>query len=162
LMISDQTFQSMLNVTGQAGAQTNTQVTEFNLRTSSLSDTDSLSMVNAPLMVAATSLAGEVCNGLVAKEKAMAAASRLFFNGVDFTKPVSQNNAQAYSDSASAMAQAFYGRALDPDEQAALSQYYVDFGKGLTGTLATNANQTSVLYITLCAAMLSSFDALTF
>lgn len=162
LMTSEQTFQSMLNVTGQTASRTPAQVNEYNLRTSSMSDNDSLATINAPLTMATTSLAGEVCNGLLAREKALASANRKFFSGIDFTKGVSQNSADAYAAAASSMGQAFYGRSLASAEQQVLIAFYSEFVGSLTAAQLTAAAQTNNLYLSLCTAMLSSFDSINY
>jgi hypothetical protein len=159
---SNQQFQSMLNVTGQADAMTGTEKSEYDLRAASLAGESNVVGINAPMMVGTTSLAGEVCNGLLTKEKALAPAMRKFFAGVDFTKAVSGNSPDAYSASAEAMAQAFYNRDLTQDEQQILTGFYTQFIKDLPAANAAQAAQTSNLYLSLCSAMLSSFDSMTY
>jgi hypothetical protein len=160
MLTGEQMFASMLNVTGQT--VTTAQKNEYNLRTGALADVDSLAVVNAPLMMATSSLAGEVCNGLIAKEKGLAAASRSFFPQVDFTKSIAQNSPNAFAAAAQMMAQAFYGRDLSDEEQQILTAYYSEFVAALPANQANQTAQTSNLYLTLCAGMLSSFDAMIY
>jgi len=161
LMTGEQQFQSMLNVTGQA-MPTPAQVTEYSLRQGALADNDNLAVVSAPLMMGSTSLAGEVCNGLLVKEKALAAAARTFFAPVDFTKTIAANSAQAFSTSAESLAQALYGRSLKVEEQSILSAFYAEFTGQLTAAEAAQTAQTTALYLSLCSGMLATFDSMTY
>ena len=160
-MTAEQQFNSMLNVTGQSAAS-GTLKAEYVLRQGSLADNDNLAGVTAPLLMASTSLAGEVCNGLLVKEKAMAAASRTFFQQIDFTKTIAANSGTAYSASAEALAQALYGRSLTTDELAILVAFYTEFNAGLTAAQAAQPAQTGVLYLSLCSGMLGSYDSMTY
>lgn len=155
LMTSEQVFQTMLNVTGQP-VPTAAQRTEFDARTGALAGTDNLTNLNAPLALGATSLAGEVCNGLIVKES-VANAVRKFFVGVNFGANPAANNAQAFANATSVMARSFYGRELKAEEASILSAFYTDFIAG-----ATAVDNTKDLYLSACAAMLSSTDALTY
>ncbi len=152
-----QVFSSFANVTGQNLLISNTQLQEYDARTGALSQTDKLSDVNAPLQLAATSLAGEFCSGLIARESA-GGATRKYFNGVNFGGTLAQNNATSFASSISAMAQGFWGRAIKPEEESILNAYYTDF----VGTAGTAAAQTRNLYLSTCSAMLASFDTLTY
>jgi len=158
LMTAKQTYKTFLNVTGQEGAQSNTQLNEFSARASSLSTNERLTNVNAPLQLAATSIAGEVCNGLLNKEVAAAAASRKFFSQVDFTKPVGQNSQSAFQSAVNVMAQSFWNRAPTADEAAQLNQFYNDF----SATAGTAAAGTRNLFLGTCTGMLASLESYTF
>ncbi len=160
-MTAEQQFNSMLNVTGQA-APSGTMKAEYILRQGSLADNDNLAGVTAPLLMASTSLAGEVCNGLLSKEKAMAAASRTFFQQVDFNQTIAANSAAGYSASAEALAQALYGRSLSAEEQAILVGFYTEFNADLTAAQAAQPAQTGALYLSLCSGMLASYDSMTY
>lgn len=158
LMTSEQTFQSMLNVTGQTNAATGTQRAEFDSRTGSLSATDNLANMNSPLLLASTSLAGEVCNGLIAKETPMANGSRAVFGSVNFSANIATNGLAAYNSAVQAMALKFWGRNINGEELTALQSYYNEFVTGITDSTAQNR----ALYLSTCAAMLSSFDSLVY
>jgi hypothetical protein len=162
LMTSKQTYQTMLNVTGQAQAATNTQNQEYNARSGSLSDNSNLTSLTAPMQMAMTSLAGEVCNGLVSKEIALDPASRHFFTQVDFKSAPAQNTSAAFEAAVGVMAQSFWNRAPTAGESALFGQFYADFIGGLTGNNAKSATQTKNLYLATCTAMLSSFDTYTY
>lgn len=157
LQNTGQVLESMANLTGQSMAITTQQRAEYDARTGALSQSDKLTDINAPLQLAATSLAGEFCNGLITKESA-ANAVRKYFNGVNFAGALSANNQQVYQSSISAMASGFWGRSLTADESQALNAYYQDF----VATAGTQVAQTKNLYLSTCSAMLASFDAITF
>jgi len=154
LMTAEQTYRSMLNVTGQTAAPVGTA--EYNLRFASMSATDSLANINSPLLLASTSLAGEVCNNLLNAEKASDA--RRFFNGVNFSAGQNAGAADLYAAAVEAMAQAFWGRPLNAEEASILTGFYTSFTTGANN----NADLTNDLYLGTCAAMLSSFDSLVY
>ena len=160
LMTGEQIYESMLNVTGQSQAATTTQVDEYKSRINAFSPIDNLANMSSPMMLAASSLAGEVCNGLVTKEKGLAASSRRFFQGIDFTKKPSDNNAAGFMSAMDVFAVSAWGRHMSTEEQQVFSAYFEEFKSNVTTT--NNAAQTDNLCISACAAVLSSFDALVY
>ncbi|MBX3023215.1 MAG: hypothetical protein KF799_16190 [Bdellovibrionales bacterium] len=154
LMTSRQTYKTFLNVTGQEGAATTAQQNEYDLRSATLATTDRLTNVNAPLQMAATSLAGEMCNGLLAKEIALPAASRRFFGQVDFARSAAQNTPAAFDAAVGMMATSFWGRAPSSEESKLLNSFYTEFSAG-AGTAAAG---TRNLYLAACTGMLAAFD----
>jgi hypothetical protein len=157
LQNTGQVLESMANLTGQSMAISAAQRAEYDARTGALSQSDKLTDINAPLQLAATSLGGEFCNGLITKESA-AGATRKFFNGVNFAAALSGNSQQVYQSSISAMASGFWGRSLTAEESQILNAYYQDF----VASAGTQVAQTKNLYLGTCSAMLASFDAITF
>jgi hypothetical protein len=160
LMSGEQIYQSMLNVTGQTQGATTTQADEYQSRINAFPTADSLSNMSSPMMLAASSLAGEVCNGLVAKEKALGASSRRFFQAIDFTKKPADNTLAGFLSAADVLAVSAWGRHMSTDEQKIFSDYFEEYKANLTTT--NNAAQTDNLCISACAAVLSSFDALVY
>lgn len=154
LMNAEQTFETMLNVTGQSFQPSNTQRQEYATRFASLSSDDNITGISSALMIASTSLAGEMCNGVMTAERNGTVPRRLFPNVVFTAAP----NPTQYAESVSAMAQAFWGRDLNEEERVSLETYYNGFVQGATA----NADLTNDLYLTTCSAMLSAFDAITF
>ena len=161
MMTSLQVFSSMLNVTEQSSAISTTMRQEYEARTGSLADNDSLAVVNAPLQLATTSIAGEVCNGVLNREVPLTAAQRKFFVQVDFSRNLAGNTTAAYSSAVDAMAEAFWGRSVNDEERLAMNEFYNDFAGsyGLLGSAQDQVRVTRKLYLSACAAMLSSFDA---
>lgn len=157
LLTAEQTYASMLNVTGQKDSTINqgASVTtisraEYDLRFGTMSSTHSLGNFNSPLLLATTSLAGDVCNNAITKETA---GTRRLFPNVNFNGAPDGN---AFLGSAAAMAQAFYGRQISGEEVNALNEYYAEMTTGAT----QNAALTRAVVLGACAAMLSSFDSL--
>jgi hypothetical protein len=158
LMTAHQVFSSMLNVTGQVGAVSVAMRAEFDLRKVLLSDNDSLTTYAAPLQISTTSLAGEVCNALITKEAALPMAERKIFQQVNFTQTLAQNPQAGFSASTEALAKSFWGRAPTSTEGTLLNEYYTDF---VSSYDSTGVAATRKAYLSICSAMLSSFDAVT-
>ncbi len=160
LLTGEQVYESMLNVTGQSQAATGGQRTEYMSRLNAFSPIDNLGNINSPLMLAATSLAGEVCNGLVAKEKPMGAASRRYFQNINFAAKPSDNTVDGFLGSMEVLAVSAWGRPMSAEERQIFTDYFAEFIADLTTT--NNAAQTDNLCISACAAVLSSFDSIVY
>lgn len=160
LLTAEQSFQTMLNVTGQNLTGTANQQNEYNQRFNSLGATNNLANLTGSLMLGSTSLAGEVCNGLVAREKALTADARRFFKSINFAVKPSDNNVQSFLSAVDVLAVSAWGRNINAEEQVLFSQYFEEFKANLKTT--NNAQQTDNLCITACSAVLSSFDALVY
>ncbi|MBX2987999.1 MAG: hypothetical protein KF802_08875 [Bdellovibrionaceae bacterium] len=161
LLNSEQVYKSMLNVTGQA-APTNAQITEYGRRSGALAASGELDLINSPMLIGISSLAGEVCNGLLAKEIALAADQRQFFPGVNFAQGIGALPAASFDDSVHRMARSFWGRDEKPEESAALVAFRADFLSTLTAQQQTQSASTRNLFLGTCAGMLASFDAYTY
>ncbi len=152
LLTAEQTYQSMLNVTGQS--TTPVSRPEYLSRFGTLSATPNLGNMNSPLMLASTSLAGDVCNGAITKESS-AGGARTLFPGVDFS---AAPNAATFAEAVSAMGEAFYGRRINGEEMAILNGYFAEMSAGET----QNAQLTRRVILGACSSMLSSFDSLVY
>jgi hypothetical protein len=161
LLNAEQALSSMLNVTEQPQANTAVR-NEFNIRNSAFSVNSYLASMNAPMLLSATSLAGEVCNSLIARERPLAGPQRLFFEGVNFAAGPAQINGPDYASVVQVFSQKVWGRSLASEEAEFFNQYYTDFMATLTTAERTQAAKTSAFYLSVCAAVLSSFDSLTF
>ncbi len=157
LQNTGQVLETFASVSGFSGAITANQRAEYDARTGSFSQTDKVSDINAPLQLGSTSLAGEFCSSIIARESA-AGAARQFFNGVNFAAAPSAGNAGTFSSSIVALGNGFWGRPPNPEEAAILNAYYNDF----VATAGTQAAQTRNLYLSTCSAMLASFDSITY
>lgn len=151
LFTAEQTYQSMLNVTGQSDAPVSR--TEYLARFGTMSSTSSLTNLNSPLMLASTSLAGDICNNMFTKE----AATNLpwYFGGVAFN---AAPNHATYQAAMTNLARGFWGRNITGDELAALDGFYSEMTSGAT----QNSALTRAVFVGACAAMLSSFDSLVY
>lgn len=161
LLNAEQALSSMLNVTEQPQASTAVR-NEFNIRNSAFSVNSYLASMNAPMLLSATSLAGEVCNSLIARERPLAGPQRLFFQNVNFAAGPTQITAADYASVVGVFSQKVWGRAIASEEAAFFNQYYTDFMATLTTAEQTQAAKTAAFYLSVCAAALSSFDSLTF
>ena len=162
LLTSEQIYESMMNLTGQKQTVTNTQLQEFDRRSGSFGVSPALEKVNAPMMIALTSFSGEVCNGLVTKEQNMAADQRTYFKAVNFNAAVSALNDADYQATVSKMISSFIGRAPSAEETALFATYKTDFIAAIPAANITQTAQTRNLVLSLCSAVLSSFDIYTY
>ena len=156
LMSVNELFHSMANVTAQTNQVPDDMRAEFGTRAGALADNPFVTSVNPPLQLAATALAGEACNGVIAREAASAADARRFFRGINFAAGPAEQSAEAIQDAVIAMAQAFWGRGPTADEVAQLRQFAADLPEG------ASAAQTRAVVLGTCTAMLASFDAITY
>jgi hypothetical protein len=160
LLNADQALSSMLNVTGQAMPSTGVR-NEFNIRNAAFAVNSYLSSINAPMLLSATSLAGEVCNSLVNSERA-AGATRAFFKGVNFTAGPNQITDATFQNVLNLFSQKVWARALTEEEASLFSQYRGDYVTALPAPERSQATKTTAFYMSICSAFLSSFDALIF
>lgn len=164
LLSAEQTLSSMMKVTNVTTAST-AIVNEYNGRYGSLAAGNDLSMVNGPLMLGSTSLAGEVCNSLLTQEKAVTnanAATRNFFSSINFDAGIASVTDAGFEASVRGMARSFWGRNENADELALLKQYKTEFNDALAANARTQAASSSNLMLATCAAMLSSVDAISY
>ncbi len=162
LLTSEQVYESLMNLTGQKSTVTSSQLKEFSARSGSLPMEPSLDKINAPMLMALTSFSGEVCNGLVQQEKNLATDQRKFFQSINMGTAISNVTDANYQDALNKMSQAFMGRDLTSDELALFSQFKTDFIAGIPSNQTTSSTQTQYLMMSVCAAMLSSFDVYTY
>lgn len=160
LLTGEQALQGMLKVTGVnlTGSITN----EFNARNSAFSSGPDLKQATSPMMVAFTSLGGEVCNQLVAAEVSKGAADRNFFGSIDFGKPIANISPEVYDNVIRAFARNFWGRNESTDEKSLILDGRADFAANFAANRVTSNESTRDLLVFTCAAMLSSFDSVTY
>ena len=163
LMTIEQIFSSMINLTNQPNFS-NAILNEFNLRSGSFSVTPDMKFVNGPMLIAITSLAGEVCNGFITAEQAVAFNAgnnaRRIFNLVDFGQaPATGISQNSLNDVVGKMANAFWGRAPSSDELTLYTAFRTDF---VAAAAAQNAAATRALALATCTSMLSSMDAYSY
>jgi hypothetical protein len=162
LLSAEQTLSSMMKVTNIMTASAALK-NEYNIRYGALAAGNDFSMVNGPLMLGSTSLAGEVCNSLLKQEKAITeATARSFFGSINFASGVSSLTDSDFNATVRGMARSFWGRNETTEELTLLQQYKVDFIDALAEKERTTAVSTSNLVIASCAAMLSSIDAISY
>lgn len=162
LQTSEQIFNSFINLTDQPNFS-NEVMNEYNRRSGALSVTPDLKYVNAPMLLAITSIAGEVCNGLVAREQAIAdTTQRRFFSNVNFAQAVANFDQQSYSATVSRLANSFWGRAPSSEEIQMFSEFRNEFIAAIPAAQVNQAAQTRALALSVCSAMLATFDVYTY
>jgi hypothetical protein len=163
LLTIEQVLNSMLNLTGQETYNV-AVANEYNIRAGSFSVTPDMKFVNGPMLIAISSLAGEVCNGFVAREQAIAfnagTNTRRIFNAVDFAQaPATGLSQTSLNDVVGKMANAFWGRAPSSEELTLYTSFRTDF---VTAAATQNAAATRALALATCASMLSSMDSFSY
>jgi hypothetical protein len=160
LLTGEQIFKGMLNLTGTAptGAVNN----EYKSRENAFSLNADLKNITSPMMIAITSLGGEVCNTLLASEISKSTSDRAFFSEVDFTKDVSNVNTDQFDFVIHSLARTFWGRNETEEERNLLLNGKSEFLATLEASKATQATSTRDLMLFTCSAMLSSVDAFTY
>lgn len=162
LLSAEQTLTSMMKVANVSTASP-AIVTEYNSRYGSLAAGNDLSMVNGPLMLGSTSLAGEVCNSLLTQEKAITdVTQRNFFGSINFAAGISSVTDANFEAAVRGMARSFWGRNENTAELDMLKQYKTEFNDALAANARTQAASSSNLMLATCSAMLSAVDAISY
>lgn len=190
LLTSPQIYQSLLNLTEQTNSVSNNQMNEFSRREGAFAVSSELNLVNAPMMLALASFSGEVCNGLVQREQALAADSRKYFQSINFQDPVQNISMESYNSIVTNMTKSFWGRDPSAEELALFNTYRTEFttpetstsvqannsaqtksslmvlggssSSSSTTTQQSPVQQTRSLVLSTCAAVLSSFDVFSY
>ncbi|MCS6838385.1 MAG: hypothetical protein NZ480_06015 [Bdellovibrionaceae bacterium] len=156
LMSANQVYQSFLNLAEVPNESIDIR-NEFNLRRSSFSDQGDVYSINAPYLLASTSLAGTVCRDLVNREAQNVADGRRYFVGVNFTTGVGALSDTVYLDVANRLAESFWKMSLSNDQRASLIEFKSTFLEGVTDSNVQTVN----LLTATCAAILGSFNVST-
>lgn len=162
LMSSRELLASFRSLTGIDFQNTADQT--FSSQEAILSSNNRLDQINAPLLIATTTVAGDYCVSLVDSEnviynnmvnpKIKAPDTRVFFKGLNQSGSGEMTPAE-FKPVVSFMADRFWGRAATAEESAALEEL-----RTMKMTAGTASTRRSVL-ISTCSAMLSSFDSQT-
>lgn len=158
---SENLLTSMQLQTGLQNLSNNTRNAANNAK-AKVSETGKADTVNAPMWISITNLAGEFCLELVAQERGRAAATRRFFNQVDFTQSPAALTIEARSDIVRRMARNFWGRNETVAERTVILASLSDALAQPRRTGANDAAETEDALIYSCTAMLSSLDAIRF
>jgi hypothetical protein len=161
LLAAQQLFSSMLKVTDQV-TPSNAQLTVFNTTVRLLAASQDLDLVNGPMVISTSNLAGSVCDGLLTRESATAAANRKFFPSIDFTRGPASLTSDQFLDAADSMAVSFWGHSLSMQEAQALETFRIEFMGTLSQTETGQGQSTREMILGSCTAMLSSFDFITY
>ncbi len=150
---SQNTLTSMLQQTGVTNPSNRTMNT-YGTQGTKISETGASNTVTAPMWVAITTVASEVCNDLVNQEKALPANDRRFFTSIDFTKGFNMMSAQAKEDSIRRLARNLWAR-NESGQEKILIRAAVD--EAFSGSTAAADTDKAAFFI--CTTMLSSMKA---
>lgn len=148
LVYSKQVLDQLSSCTGLAVPSDKT-IAMYQQKQGAISTYGYVNTVTSPMMMAVTSIAGEVCNDLIAQE---GKESRLFV-GYNFTDSILPNSAQL-SDSISRIALSCWQRRENDTERSMI----LNMVNSSVGAAEPMAGQKSALMV--CTAMLSSLDSL--
>lgn len=118
--------------------------------------------VNAPMWMAVTNLAGEVCLDLIDDERAKAVGARRYFGQVDFTRSPASISSSTKDDLIRRMARNFWGRNETTAERTLIRSTLDAAMSEPRANGATDATETENALLFACTAMLSSLDTLKF
>lgn len=160
LMTSDQVYLTMSELTGIAPTDTIASEYEGTSRTA-LSGTQKVAGITPPVMMSAANLASRFCNNLVALESGRDPSERRFFGAVDFTVGPSSIEDAEYEDILVQLSQKIWGRSLSGFERQAFYEFRSEYVGGLDAAGARNRTQTVRMMLSLCTAVLASYEAMT-
>lgn len=127
----------------------------FEKKKTSFSEDGRANSLNAPILLAISSLGGEVCNDLIVQENALDRAKRRIFPQIDFALNPEQQDAEGVKDSVRRMARSFWGRNESDEEMEIILS-------GLDEMVSYGTNQpgdTEMAMIYICTSMISSLEA---
>lgn len=177
LLNSEQIYKSMLQMTGVSAPQSEDAASSgpaadpgdrlraidreilavFANRQGSLPSQVDVRNTTSPMMIAVTDLSLSVCSKLVHTEQM---GSPRFFENWSFAPGASAVGPAQISSSAQAMARSYWGRDLSDEETQILQEVLLgEFQNGLPSDIGERNRQVAV---GLCAAQLSSFEALVY
>jgi hypothetical protein len=110
--------------------------------------------VTSPMMFSQAKLASEMCSTLVTKEKALAAASRMFFVSTDFTKVPSGQMSTWLTDAAERLSRRWCGHDVSSSLASSISS-------DIVSSLGATTQDTVDASVILCTGYLSSACTLT-
>ncbi|MDX9730958.1 MAG: hypothetical protein RBT63_04220 [Bdellovibrionales bacterium] len=127
-----------------------------------ITETGRADSVNAPMWLAVTNLAGEVCLDLIDEERAKAAGERRFFGQVDFAAGPASLSQNVRNDAIRRMARNFWGRNETAAERTVINMSMEQILELPRRTNANEVTDTQDVVLFMCTSMLSSLDAIKF
>ena len=167
-MSSEQILKAMIATTGTEGLGDLTDPADdaidktYKERSGSLPSVQSLNQATGPTLISATNLASSVCAKAVDRDRATGDAQRdqrLFFREVDFSKGLNAQASDAVTASFGRLARNAWRRPSTAAEDNNIITFAQEFSAGAN---ATDPAQTRMLAVSICTAVLSSIDALTY
>ena len=171
LMTSEQMLKAMISATGTEGLGELTDTVDanindtYNLRTGSLPSLNSLNQVTGPTLISVTNLASSVCAKAVERDAAIGESDRderLFFREFDFSKGLAGQTSDSVTMSFERLARNAWRRDVSRDESEAMLTFAQEFSTGLAANVSSQPAQSRLLAISVCTAVLSSIDSLTY
>ncbi len=165
---AEQMLKAMLSSTGTEGLGDLSDPADkaisdtYNSRSGSLPSGNSLTQATGPTLIAATNLAGSVCAKAVSRDAAnpeSARDQRLFFREMDFSKGLGGQTSDGVVGSFTRIARNSWRREPTAEEVQDMLTFATEFSDGAN---ATDVAQTKLLAISVCTAVLSSIDGLTY
>jgi len=157
LIYNKQIVDNMVACSGIGKASTAT-LAEWDKRQSSFSEYGYATDVTAPMFMAITALAGEICNDLLNLEVPLAAGSRRIFPMMNFAAGPSGLSQTAIADSVRRLARSCWAREETAEE---LNIIQTEISGALQGVNTSDAGQTRNAALMTCTGMLSSLSAVT-
>lgn len=161
VLSGEQVFGSFLSVTGQKTAIAS-MTAEYNRRIGTFATEPQLGVINSPMLLAVTSLGGEVCNEFVRLEQAKAAADRTYLGPVNFGGALSTLTEAQYDTVTMSLAKSFWNRDLTTEEKTMFRNFRKDFATTVPTAEMTNTKHTRALILSTCSAFLSSLEVYTY
>ena len=149
---SEKLLPSLVSVVG-VGRPSSRTLTAYRNERARVSETGDAESVNAPMWLAVTNVAGEVCWDLIAQEKPIPAAQRRIFSLIDFTKGPKEIADAATSDVVRRLARSAWAR-NETDEERTLIASAV---KASFGSSAAAAETDRAMLFT-CTSVLAAMD----
>lgn len=174
LLTSEQVYSSLMNITDQYTPVTtqiqNNQLNEFGIREGAFTVAPELTWLNSPMLIALTSFAGSVCEGVVQREQNITdITARKYFVGVNFGGVVTNFTETDYLASVTRMTNNFWGRAPSSEEVTAFTSFRTDFiaAPQTAGLTPADPNRSATqrtrdIAVATCTAILSSYDVFTY
>jgi hypothetical protein len=154
LVYARQALDSMISCTGIKTSDA-TINNEFEKRKGSLSEYGYATQVTAPMLMAATAVAGEVCNKLINNERAQAADQRRIFNAVNFNANPALLSSNDLRDVTRRLARSCWLRNETDQEFEMIESGFREAFNDQTSASATRAGMLMV-----CTGLLSSLSGL--
>lgn len=154
-----QTLESMMSLLDLTVVDINmTEVNnEINYRRNLLVPQNDLRMLNAPAIIAITSLAGVVCKQAVAKEKRM--TTKEIFPAIDFTKGPRSYGKQGALKAYAALAERLWARPATAEETQYFTSVVDEYFSTLDAAALDRVSESDKLAIFICTGMLSVPDS---
>lgn len=125
---------------------------EYEKRKGSFTEYGYATEVTAPMIMAVTSMAGEVCRDLVKKEKAMSSDARRVFKSFNFAQGPAALASGDIADATRRLARLCWSR---DESQEEMQIFDSEIKSAYTGTLATDTEKAA---LALCTGVLGSLE----